>query len=136
MESRFTIFYSILSFVFAGLVLLLQPYKKTSHNIIDFLTLFWMSVVGAMAAASYFPIILILVLLCYLIYRVIKCCRCCATQNMHNSSCDDVDIPYAPLQQQPLVPPTTTVVGVSDYDEDDEYPDRMVLPDGYNACIQ
>ena len=57
---------------------------------------------------------------------------------MHNSSRDDVDIPYAPLQQQqpPLVPPTTTVVGLSDYDEDDEYPDRMVHPDGYNASMQ
>ena len=121
-------------FVFAGLVLLLQPYKKTSYNIIDFLTLFWMSVVGATCTApvSSLSIILILpflVLLCYLIYRVIKCCRCCccsATRNMHDSSRDDVDIPYAPLQlQQPLLPPTTTVVALSDYDEDDEYPDLM-----------
>ena len=128
-----------LSFVFAGLVLLLQPYKKTSHNIIDFLTLFWMSVVGAMTLVSIYALSIILilpflVLLCYLIYRVIKCCRCCATRNMHNSSRDDV-IPYAPLQQQqpPLFPPTTTVVGLGDYAEDDEYPDRMVHPDGYNA---
>ena len=45
---------------------------------------------------------------------------------MHDSSRDDVDIPYAPLQlQQPLLSPTTTVVALSDYDEDDEYPDPM-----------
>ena len=50
---------------------------------------------------------------------------------MHDPSSDDMD---SPSEQQPLVPPTTTVVGLSDYDEDDEYPDRMVHPDGYNAC--
>ena len=128
-----------MSFVFAGLVLLLQPYKKVSHNIIDFLTLFWMSVIGAMAILTFFETLILilpfLVLLCYLIYRVIKYCCCCATRNMHNSSRDDADIPYAPLQQQqqPLVPLTTSVVALSDYDEDEEYPDRMVHPDGYNA---
>ena len=129
-----------LSFVFAGLVLLLRPYKKTSQNIIDFLTLFWMSVVGAVAIIAFSlvtPILFLpfLVLLCYLMYRVIKCCCRCTTRIFHNSSCDD-DIPYAPLQQQQqqsLIPPTTTVVGLGDYDEDDEYPDRMVHPDGYNA---
>ena len=128
-----------LSFVFAGLVLLLRPYKKTSHNVIDFLTLFWMTVVGGVGVFGSFllaPILILpfLIWLCYLIYRVIKYCRCCARRNMHNSSCDDVDIPYTPIQQQkmPPVPPTNTVVGLGDYAEDD----RIVHPNGYNACIQ
>ena len=36
-----------LSFLMAGLVVILQPYKKTAHNVIDFLLLFYMTVIGA-----------------------------------------------------------------------------------------
>ena len=62
-----------LIFVFAGLVVLLRPYKTTSHNIIDFLTLFWMSVVGAMAITEVYVspmLILYLFWFCYVISSI------------------------------------------------------------------
>ena len=40
---------------------------------------------------------------------------------MHKSSCDDVDTLFH--QQQPP----------GNYAEDDEYPDNLVHPDGYNV---
>ena len=137
-----------LSFVMAGLVLILRPYKKTIHNIIDFLTLFLMTMFAALSAAwisssiifssifitfcfslFYLPFLCLVV---YLIYHMLICCGCCAcvTQNAFRKSSHN---PSKSSEQQPLlVPPTThTVVGLGDYAEDDDYPDRMVHPDGY-----
>ena len=127
-----------LSFVMAGLVLILQPYKKTSHNVIDFLTLFWMALYGALAVMSFYVIACMflpfLVLVVYFMYRLIKCCccKCCSlTQNVRNSLRDDENNPSVPLERQPLLKPTTTEVKFADYVEDDVYPDRIVNPGGY-----
>ena len=131
-----------LSFVMAGLVLILRPYKKTIHNIIDFLTLFLMTLLAALSATYidsifhflniclfYLPFLCLVV---YVIYHMLKCCCCaCVTQNaFRNSSHNN---PSESSEQRPLlIPPITrTVVGIGDYDEDDDYPDRMVHPDGY-----
>ena len=129
-----------LSFLLAGLVLILRPYRKTAHNVIDFLTLLLMTLFAAssfLPILSYFiligPIFLpFLVLIVYFFYRMFKPC-CCANkkESIHNSSSVIDYNPSDPYDQQPLLPPTTTVVELSDYDEDDEYPDRMVHPDEY-----
>ena len=69
-----------MSFVVAGLVLLLRPYKKTAYNIIDFLTLFFMTLLPFFAIIFLLPFI---VLLTYILFRVFKscCCYACKTQN-------------------------------------------------------
>ena len=74
-----------------------------------------------------------LCLVVYLIYRMFKCCCCCCctcvTKNSHKS--DDENNLSAPSEQQPLIPATTSEVGLSDYVQDDLYPDRIVNPGGY-----
>ena len=122
----------------AGLVLILRPYKKTIYNIIDFLTLFLMTLLAALSV-TYIDFIFSIFIVClfylpflclivYLIYHMLKCCACQSAfrKSTHNK-------PSEASEQQPLlIPPTTrTVVGLGDYAEDDEYPDRMVHPDGY-----
>ena len=132
-----------LSFLLAGLVLILRPYKKTAHNTIDFLTLFLMALLAALSSSvpllpgsdtfknyiianpMYLPF---LILVGYLIYRLFKCCCCaCVTRNAHQSSDDDEN---NPTEQPPLLIPTTEV-GIGDYVQDDVYPDRIVNPGGY-----
>ena len=143
-----------LSFVLAGLVLILRPYKKVAHNTIDFLTLFLMALVAALSgvynnSSSFFlntpnliiagPLFLpFLCLVVYLIYRMFKCCCCCCccctcvTRNSHKSDNDNENNPSAPSEQQPLlIPATTSEVVLSDYVQDDLYPDRIVNPGGY-----
>ena len=42
--------------------------------------------------------------------------------------------PSYPTERQPLLkPPTTSVVTLNDYDEDDGYADRMINPSRYNV---
>ena len=139
-----------LSFLLAGLVLILRPYKKPAHNIIDFLIFCLMSLFAVLSGSTYQvfgsamsifinesgPLYLpFLCLVIYIIYRIFKCCCCCAcvTQNaFRKSSSDNKNGPSAPSEREPfLVPPTTTVVGLNDYADDDEYPDRIVNPGGY-----
>ena len=138
-----------LSFVLAGLVLILRPYKKVAHNTIDFLTLFLMTLFGALSAVSiavrapisdfiimgplYLPFLCLVV---YLIYRMFKCCccccccTCCVTKNSHKP--DNENYPSAPSERQPLlIPATTSEVVLGDYVQDDLYPDRIVNPGGY-----
>ena len=128
----------------AGLVLILRPYKKTSHNMIDFLTLFLMTLFAALSVTGTLSVYILfgplhlpfLCLVGYLIYRMFKYCSCCCacvTQNVYKSSTDDENNPSAPPSEvlQPLIPPTTTEVELDDYVEDDLYPDRIVNPGGY-----
>ena len=111
-----------LSFLLAGLVLILQPYRKTSHNIIDFLTLFFMSLVAALTAIFnplFFSILPLFVLLCYLIYRVIKCCCCCCTtrRSSQAGSRDNESDSSVTFEQPPI---TISVVGLGDYGSEDD----------------
>ena len=128
-----------LCFVMAGLVLLLQPYKKTAHNVIDFLILVLMTVIGASSFTNYelvvdFEYILVylpfLVLVSYLVYRLLRCiCYQKPKLDPHQSSPNKVN---QPSESTPLLkPPTTSVVALDNYKLDDLYPDRMVDPSGY-----
>ena len=78
----------------------------------------------------YLPILCLVV---YLIHHMLKCCCCCACVTQNAFSKSSHNNPSKPSEQLPLlIPPITrTVVGLGDYAEDDEYPDRMVHPDGY-----
>ena len=135
-----------LSFVLAGLVLILRPYKKVSHNAIDFLILFVMVFLAVLSGVTIYSFLVpryiimgplylpFLCLVVYLIYRMFKCCccccTCCVTKNSHKSD-NENNLSASPEQQPLLIPATTTEVVLSDYVQDDLYPDRIVNPGGY-----
>ena len=139
-----------LSFLMAGLVVILQPYKKTAHNVIDFLLLFFMTVIGASSFTYgnfmlkfgtilpnflfvlYIPVIVVFI---YLVYHLLKCCCSYKRRSQivaRQYSPDGVDNPHIVPERRPLISPTVTeVVLDDDYVPDDLYPDRMVNPGGY-----
>ena len=129
-----------LSVVMIGLVLILQPYKQTAYNVIEFLMIFFMAVIGGLSTSGLNIYVIIgplflpfLFLLTYFIYRVLKyCCCACVTWSIHRSSPDDENNP-SPSEQQPiLAPPTTTEVTLDDYVQDDLYADRILNPGQYD----
>ena len=76
-------------------------------------------------------------LLCYLIYRLLKhcCCACVALRrgNAHQAIPGNEGDHSFPTERQPLLkPPTTSLVTMTDHDEDDGYADRMINPNRYN----
>ena len=147
---------AFLSLLMAGLVVILQPYRKTIHNVIDFLMLLWLTVIGISSIASSILIIIIanslihlpsLIFICFLFYRLLKFCCCCScscccckkqSRATIQSSIHDLNNPSLALDSRPLVPLTTSEVTLDDceYVPDDLYPDRMVSPGGYNENNQ
>ena len=127
-----------LCFIVAGLVVILQPYKKTAHNVIDFLLLFSMTVVSALSATTspvysiifgVFPFFVpFLVLLVYIIYRLIKIC-CCTCVCVTRRRDDQPTLHKSPPSDQHK--PVTN----DEYIEDDLYADRILNPDGYKNII-
>ena len=137
------------SFAFAGLVLILRPYKKTAHNVIEFLTLYLMTLLAALSAIdsilnsnSYIihgvlVLLPFLVLVCYLIYRVFKLCCARVTHKVLRSTPKKVISPL-PLKdkEQPLLDSSaklikSTEVSLDEYIQDDLYADRILNPGGY-----
>ena len=135
-----------LSFLMAGLVVILQPYKNfpqcdrffvavlhDGHRCLILLLLIFMSI---LISVLY---ILFIVVFIYLVYRLLKCCCCCKKQQSQTivaqqNSPEDVDDPRLVPERRPLIQPTTSEVRVvlgNDYVPDDLYPDRMVNPRGY-----
>ena len=112
---------------------------------IDFLLLFFMTVIGTSSFTYYgflanFTFVLyipVIVVFIYLIYHLLKCCCCCKRQSQaivaRQYSPDGVDNPHDLVPEcRPLINPTTTEVVLDDnYVPDDLYPDRMVNPGGY-----
>ena len=132
-----------LSVVMIGLVLILQPYKQISHNIIDFLMIFYMALIGGLTSANLNLYVTIgplflpfLVLFTYLIYCLLKyCCYCTYatwTVQHHQYSPDNENNPSLSEQQPILAPPTTTEVTSDDYVQDDLYADRILNPGQYS----
>ena len=139
-----------LSLLMAGLVVILQPYKKTAHNVIDFLLLFFMAVISAASLASYYigslivvrvnfelflPPLPVIVVSIYLIYCLLTCC-CKKRRQLdivaRQDPPDGVDNPHIVPEHRPLLNPTTTEVVLNDnYVPDDLYPDRIINPGGY-----
>ena len=146
-----------MGFLTAGIVVILRPYKKTSHNVIDFLILFFLTLIPLLSLLDttfiahppfyynndtlnfmlfrnviFLPL---LIFLFYLIYRLIKwCCTnmtCpCKCKTVRKPSPDGASL----SERTPLVtPPTTTEVALDDdYIQDDLYADRILNPGGYN----
>ena len=134
-----------LSFVMAGLVLLLQPYKKAAHNVIDFLILLLMTVIGASSFTADYDLVVYFiyglaylpfaVLILYLVvYRLLWCC-CCNQRPKLGALQSSVDEVSKSSESTPLLKtqvPTSSVVSLEDYKPDDQYPDRMVNPGAYD----
>ena len=127
----------ILCFLMAGLVVLLQPYKKAAHNVIDFLLFFSMTVTSALSVTlgsasiilyGAFPLFVpFLVLFVYIVYRLIKsCCRRCACMKAAQQDSHHNNTNSSPSDQH------KSVVTNDEYIEDDLYADRILNPDGYN----
>ena len=135
-----------LSFAMAGLVVIMRPYKKMAHNVIDFLILFFLAVMGATSFMGSVAVIFTLYGLMYLPFIVVFwygyycwlkhcCCACVALRrgNVHLVIPGNEANLSSPTEGQPLLkPPTTSVVTLKDYDEDDGYADRMINPSRYN----
>ena len=129
-----------LCFVMSGLVVILQPYKKTAHNVIDFLILLFMTVIYALKWALYSSahvcipslnagsLLPLLGLICYLVMCCLKrtCCYCVCSRlrqrlrNVHNTSPVGAHKSLSLDQMPLLVPPTTSVVSLDDQDDDDD----------------
>ena len=135
-----------LSFVMAGLVVIMRPYKKIAHNVIDFLILFFLTMIGAPSFMRFFAVIftfcgpiylLFVAIFCYVSYRLLKhcCCACVALRrgNIHQIIPGNKANLSLLTERQPLLKPTTTsVVTLKDHDEDDGYADRIIHPSRYN----
>ena len=145
------------SFLLAGLVILLRPYKKTTHNVIDFCLLFYMMLIAIMSfvsydlssLAGYFMIYLpALVLLFYLLYKLMKLCyACCKCKRSHQlltpgqPPINNVEEPENSVQHDPNSPLHVPVVThsslvLSDYVADDMFADRLLKPAGYRPRYQ
>ena len=127
----------ILCFIMTWLVVIFQPYKKTAHNVIDFLLLFVMTVASTVSSLLN-PIINIefgyvmlpfLVLFIYIIYRLLRSCGCVCMKSRRRET-DQDDEPKTWPQSDPDL--TTTAAASDEYIEDDLYADRILNPDGYN----
>ena len=133
-----------LSFIMAGLVVLLRPYKRTVHNVIDFFLFFFMSLIAALSIiplsslflghfVSYLPAA---VLFFYIIFKLVKFC-CVCVRSRHSKRLKKTD------KTEPLINPQSTEsaeaprhVGHSDvvlssYIADDMFADRMLNPSEY-----
>ena len=86
-----------LSFVMAGLVVIMRPYKKIAHNVIDFLILFSLIVIGAPLLMGLVAKVILsflwtnlLAIFCYFLlcifYRLLKhCCCVCVARRRGNA---------------------------------------------------
>ena len=138
------------SYIMAGLVVLLRPYKKTAHNAIDFFLFFFLSLIAALSMISIISsivfgyIIMYLpasILLLYLIYKLVKLCCICSRHSKVskksnqpttekgsiNSLQSSVESPQAPQH----VSISHTNIVLSNYIADDMFADRVLNPDGY-----
>ena len=121
----------------AGLVVIMRPYKKIAHNVIDFLVLFFLTVIGALSFNIMSGIIIIIVygvayiqfvvIVCYVCYCLLKHCCCACVALRRGNVCQVIPGNEAPPTEcQPLLNPTTTsVVTLNAHDEDNGYADHM-----------
>ena len=133
-----------LSFIMAGLVVLLRPYKRTVHNVIDFFLFFFMSLIAALSIismlsslflghfVSYLPAV---VLLFYLMFKLVKfCCICVRSrQRLKKTNKTDKNEPSISTESASEAPRHVghSSVVLSSYIADDIFADRMLNPSEY-----
>ena len=136
-----------LSFVMAGLVILIRPYKKTARNVRNILIFFFLAVIGApsfirlvAAIFTFFGVIYLpfIVIFCYAIYRLVKhcCCACVALRrgNVHQATPSNEANSSFPTERQALLkPPATSMITLHDYCEYDDSVDHMTNSSRYNT---
>ena len=144
----------IISFLMIGIVVILRPYKRTAHNVIDFFIFFFMTLIPLLSPLDFnlvmpftsiltrveyyfLPIRNIIYLPCLVvtIYILKHCCLLCYKRSQHQPTVRDDDSRPPQTECTPLlaVHPTTTEVTLDDdYIEDDLYADRILHPGGYN----
>ena len=146
----------LMSFLMIGIVVILRPYKKTAHNVIDLLIFFYMTLIPLLSYLDldfiipfstthtnvysqhlpfrnmiYLPF---LVVTFYALYKIFKyCCLPCCKRRLYQPTMRD-DSLLPPTECTPLVThPTTSEVALNDdYIQDDLYADRILHPGGYN----
>ena len=146
----------LMSFLMIGIVVILRPYKKTAHNVIDFLIFFFMTLIPLLSLldldlqilftaariqvdSQYLPFrniiyLPFLVVTLYALHKFLKyCCLLCYKRHPHQPTMRDDCLP-PPTECTPLVThPTTSEVALNDdYIHDDLYADRILHPGGYN----
>ena len=136
------------SFLLAGLVILLKPYKKTTHNVIDFFLLFFMTLIALFSVTSYdsslivghIPIYLpASVFLFYLFYKLLRLCSSCCSgkcrksQQLEQPPAEQLDNSAQQDLNSPLLNSAAshTNLALSDYVADDTFADRVMNPNGY-----
>ena len=137
-----------LSFIMAGLVVLLRPYKRTIHNAIDFFLFFYMSLIAALSiipssslflghSIAYLPAA---VLFFYLIFKLVKfCCVCARSRHSKRLKKTDKTVKQEPLINSLGAEAASEVprhvghsnVSLSSYIADDMFADRMLNPSQY-----
>ena len=143
----------LMSFLMIGIVLILRPYKRIAHSVVDFLILFFMTLIPLLSLLDLdFNISLInihikvdyyylpfrnmpcLVVTIYALHKFLKhCCLLYCKRSHHRPTMRDESRP-PPTECTPLVthPTTSEVTLDNDYIEDDLYADRILHPGGYN----
>ena len=146
----------LMSLLMIGIVVILRPYKKTAHNVIDFLIFFFMTLIPLFALldldlkipftvtriqvdSQYLPFrniiyLPFLVVTFYALHKFLKyCCLLCCKRCLHQPTMRDDSLP-PPTECTPLVThPTTSEVALNDgYVQDDLYTDHILHPGGYN----
>ena len=143
----------LMSFLMIGIVVILRPYKKTVHNVIDFLIFFSMTLIPFFSLLDFVPFadtyiqadsqylpfrniiyLPFLVFMFYALHKFLKyCCLPCCKRRLHQPTLRDESHP-PPTECTPLVThPTTSEVALNDdYVQDDLYADRILHPGGYN----
>ena len=129
----------------AGLISLFRPYKKLAHNAVDFMLFFYMGLLALISNTSvfggYFAVYLpITVLIIYLLIKIIIfcCVRCNCKRKKSLIASDHRQLLEANTVQKDQNDPshihvvTKTELLLSSYVADEEYPDRVVNPSGYN----
>ena len=133
------------SFLLAGLIILLRPYKKTTHNVIDFFVLFFMMLIAVLSYVSYdlssvVGHILIylpaLVLILFLFYKLTRLCCTCKTHKKSHQLLTSEPPPINNTEQlvnsvQHVPVASRTSLVLSDYVADETFADRLLNPAGY-----
>ena len=149
----------LMSLLMIGIVVILRPYKRTAHNVTDFLIFFFMTLIPLLSFLEvdfntyvtdiyqylpfiylYFPFRNIIYLPClvvtiYALHKILKhSCLLCCKRSCHQLTMRDESHP-PPTESRPLVThPTATEVTLNDdfIQDDDLYADRILHPSEYN----